>query len=362
MKKTGKKIKIAISVVLILLVAFASRHFLPTKTDVTFSPKGEDTERLESNQLERTRSLTPAHVAAEQQGMETFLATFKNPIKLYGRVVDQFGDPVPEAYVDLNPVTSPTDEGSDNHPILMTDANGEFSVDGLRGFSLGVRARKDGYLQYPPLGGKSSSENLGYSGRNNTGHAYESRNSPLTLELLKVVAGEPTIHVKKKRWDLSLDGTPRIIALDTEEGHGDHRIEFRLWSDTHIRELPGNNSYTAFDWSFEVRVPGGGLVWDESDAKFEAPETGYKEKVRYEYSDTMPREKWKRARAGRYFVRFGDGSYGRIQFTIDAGSDRRSLHMQSWLSLKPGSRNLATENMIIKVIESEAPEGGSTDE
>jgi hypothetical protein len=29
--------------------------------------------------------------------------------------------------------------------------------------------------------------------------------------------------------------------------------------------------------------------------------------------------------------------------------------MESWLSSKPGSRNLATENMIINVIESEEP-------
>lgn len=164
------------------------------------------------------------------------------------------------------------------------------------------------------------------------------------------------IHIGKKRWKLPLDGTPSRIALDSEEGRGTHEIEFRFASDTHSRREPGRSVYDPFDWSFEIRVPGGGLAWDRSDLEFEAPEAGYQESVRYEFPATMPPEEWKRVRQGRYFVKFADGTYGRIQFSIDGGSDRSPLYMESWLSSKPGSRNLATEDMIINVIESEDPE------
>ncbi len=216
---------------------------------------------------------------------------------------------------------------------------------------------KKGYLRYPSYNSMSSGAQLSYSKeKQGSGHRHENPETPLILVLHKIGPSEPTLYVKQKRWKLPLDGSPRIIALDSEKGEGAHQIEFRLWSDTHIRELPGNNAYTAFDWRFEARVPGGGLAWDRSDASFEAPESGYSETIRYAYAATMPREEWKRMRYGRYFVKFADGTYGRIQFDIDGGSDRSPLYMQSWLSLKPGSRNLGDENMTIKVLDSEEPQ------
>jgi hypothetical protein len=353
---TKLKLITVVVTLIVVLIAFMNHFWIHSSKEKATSQDNE------ISTVKKTRDVPLSHAVQKTSIDSVIRSAFQSPIDIYGVVIDQDGKAVPGAIVDLTPNDTPW-ETSQSKIELTTDTAGKFSARELKGASMGVRAWKEGYLRYPPLGNTSSSVVLGYSdGKSDSGHRYTNPNSPLILKLHKIGKLEQLIHIEKKRWDLSLDGTPRIIALDTEEGHGDHRIEFGLWSDTRIRELPGNNSYTAFDWSFEVRVPGGGLVWDESDAKFEAPETGYKEKVRYEYTDTMPREKWKRARAGRYFVRFGDGSYGRIQFTIDAGSDRRSLYMQSWLSLKPGSRNLATENMIIKVIESEAPEGDSTDE
>jgi hypothetical protein len=55
---------------------------------------------------------------------------------------------------------------------------------------------------------------------------------------------------------------------------------------------------------------------------------------------------------GRYFLKFADDTYGRIHFKIDGASDSRPLYMESWLNLKPGSRNLATDKLIIGEIKS----------
>jgi hypothetical protein len=289
------------------------------------------------------------------EALKVLMDWHNQPVTLYGKVVDQFGEPVVAATVEISlyPVNIPNGKGSDGG--LRTDHEGKFSISGLTGTSIGASAMKEGYLRVPPLSSFSSSASLDYTGGYGTGDHHADPSNPVVLKLLKVVPEGPMIHVGKKRWKLPLDGTPTVIALDSEDGEGIHQIEFRLWSNTHIRELPGNNAYSSFDWSFEIRVPGGGVAWDESDVRFEAPATGYKDVVRYEYPATMAREKWKRFQKGRYFVRFADDTYGRIQFDIDGGSDRRPLYMESWLSLTPGSRNLATEHMVINVMESEEP-------
>lgn len=283
--------------------------------------------------------------------LESLISRLNTSIKVYGRVVDQFGDPVAGANVRLNPINRLQD--SYGKKTVITDSDGRFSADDLYGKSLGITAEKEGYLRIPALSSRSSTAMLSYErGASGTGDQFSVSSNPIILELIKIGPTEPMVHVDKKRWKLALDGSLQMIALDSMEGQGVHQIEFRFRSNTHIREIPGNNAYTPFDWSFEIRVPGGGLVWDESDAKFEAPASGYKEVVRYEYPATMPRDEWKRVQRGRYFVRFPDNTFGRIQFDIDGGSDRRPLYMESWLNLTPGSRNLATKNMIINVMES----------
>lgn len=304
----------------------------------------------------REPTRTTSHIDVTREGLQGFLDSYKHPIALYGKVVDQFGEPVPGATVEIFVAAKPYEEGTEGgDAVLTTDEEGRFSIVGLTGSSIGASAMKEGYLRIPPLNSFSSSARLSYTGGDGTGDRHTTPSNPIILKLLKIGTIDPMIHIDKKRWKLPLDGTPKMIAIDSEEGKGEHQIEFRLRSSTHIRELPGNDAYTPFDWSLEIRVPGGGFVWDESDARFEAPASGYKEKVLFKYSATMPRKEWKRVQHGRYFVKFADGFYGRIQFEINGGSDRKPLYMESWLSLKAGSRNLATENMIINVMESEEP-------
>lgn len=306
---------------------------------------------------ERGRLLDSGHVETSQKGMQALLESYKNPITLYGKVVDQHGRTVPNATVEISVHSSYFSEKSVMDAVLKTDASGRFSMSGYTGSSIGATAMKDGYLRIPPMSSRASSVSLSYErDGSGTGDRHADPSNPIVLELLKIDPVEPMIHVGKKRWKLPIDGTPRKIALDSEEGQGAHEIEVRFSSTWN--QLPMDNEINSklFDWSFEIRLPGGGLVWDKSDLEFVAPADGYQESIRYEFSATMPREEWKRVRQGRYFVKFADNTYGRIQFSIDGGSDRGPLYMESWLSLKPNSRNLATENMIINVTESEEPD------
>ncbi len=320
--------------------------------------KGETQQKIAIGRAE-SRKATWDRGSSQKQKLDIkslIFRAYNSPIAIYGQVIDQYGVVVPGANVELLPHDTPG-ESSGFKVNLITDENGKFSASGLKGAAMGVSATKKGYLFYPPLGRITSYVQLGYSdGVLDNGHPHTNPENPLILYLHKLKVSEPMAYVAKRRWSLPLDGSPRLISIDSENGKGPHQIEVRLWSDTNIRELPGNNAYTAFDWSFEIQIRDGGLVWDQSDTEFEAPESGYRESIRYTYTADMPRENWKRFRDGRYFVKFSDGSYGRIQFSVDGGSDDMPFHMESWLNLTPGSRNLATENMTIKVMKADEPE------
>lgn len=285
----------------------------------------------------------PSHATARKDSRAgEFLDLFKTPIKLYGRVEDQHGKPVRDAAVTLTPGDSPW-ESSKSKTTISSDADGTFSIKGLHGAFMGVSVKKKGYIYISPVVRPASSAMVYYADGAEDGKRYGNPKTPLVLRLQNPGPVEFLVHVRQKRWRIALDGTPSLIALDSEDGKGPHQIEFRLWSNTRDRDKPGANVYDAFDWTFEARIPGGGFIWNDSDLNFEAPEAGYKEMIRYHLPKTLPRDKWKGFRNGRYFVRFSDGTHARISFDIDAGSDRRPLYMKSWFNPKPGSRNLATD-------------------
>ncbi len=273
-----------------------------------------------------------------------FFGAFKTPIDLYGKVIDQHGEPVVGAKVLLTPVDTAFEDQSNSKVTVITDNNGLFFITDKKGSAIGARASKDGYMSYTGFPGQPmSGTTVDYAFGAEGGKRHRNPSTPLILTLHKVGAIDPLFYVKQRRWRLELDGTPRKIALDSGDGKGAHSIEFRLKSDW--TTVPNTNeSYDMiYDWNFEAKIAGGGFVPVDSDYKFEAPETGYQESIQFGSTASVPKEEWQRSVQRRYFVKFLDGSYGRIFLYVDAGTDAEygPLKMTSWLNLKPGSRNLA---------------------
>jgi len=304
-----------------------------------------------------SNSTIPSHVEIERSGgMSAFLAAFDSPIELYGKVIDQHGDPVPGACVTLTPTDSPFGDSSRSKTVISSDAEGRFSVRGLKGASMGVRAEKTDYMPVPRFGGLASSATVEYSGDARTGRTHSNPATPLLLKLHKVGPTEPMVYVERKNWNLPVNGSPRRIALDSENGTGEHQIEFRFWSDWN--KLPKDNEINSkkYDWTFEARIPGGGFIWNDEAFNFEAPESGYKELIRYHNPADLPRKEWNRVQHGRYFVKFPDGTHARIEFDIDGSTDWSPLRMASWMSLKPGSRNLSSPLKSSHIFQGDDPE------
>jgi len=348
--KAKQKILVLLSIALVIVFLLSLRYCHNSKDAAIQNPRDRS-----ENRADDSKSSLPSHAVAKFDAKQAFLQAFESPIELYGKVVDQHGDPVPSATVKLFPVDTPW-EDSKSKMTLISDENGKFSVEGLKGTAMGVQATKDGYLYISPLGGPASSVSVNYGHGGGTGKRHSNPATPVILTLHKIGPVEPMFYMPDTRWKLPLNGTVRKISLDSKTGEGSRQIEFLFKSDW--SKLPMDNEINSkqFDWSFEAKIPGGGFVWSDNDFNFDAPETGYKESIRYHYSADMPREEWKRFQHGRYFVKFADGSYGRIRIDIDGGSDRKPLKMTSWLCLKPGSRNLASPDKDSSWFSSDDPE------
>jgi hypothetical protein len=277
--------------------------------------------------------------------VKDFLNAYRTPIEFYGKVVDQYGNTIGGATVKVLPTRKPfadSDESSDFE--IISDTNGLFSVNNLKGLSLGIYVTKEGYLDY--YGGDTdkpvSSRSIDYGLLDSKGSEFKDPKYPTLFTLHKLGPLEPIVYVEERRWRLGVVGTPREIALDSNDGLGGHQIRFTFTSNWN--QLPKDNEINdkRFDWFFEARIPGGGFIKNDSDYNLEAPEFGYSETLKFEYPATMPKETWKKFRYGRYFVKFADGTHGRIRFCVDGDSDAHPLSMTSWMNLKPGSRNLAS--------------------
>src|SRR2546423_10155652 len=87
----------------------------------------DDAQRAASAAVTQASSPRKAPPTTFQARQEAFIAAFKTPISFYGRVIDQRGDPVPQADVKL----SANDKASGGRPseyTCKTDSDGRFSI------------------------------------------------------------------------------------------------------------------------------------------------------------------------------------------------------------------------------------------
>jgi hypothetical protein len=293
-------------------------------------------ERASSRKSPATRICNP---------VKDFINAYKTPVEFYGKVIDQHGNAVSGALIKILPVTNAfgTSDSSSDFEIT-SDEKGLFSVNNMKALSIGIQVTKEGYLSlgHNDIDKPASSRSIDYGLSDSKGERFKDPNNPTLFTLHKIGSLEPMVYVDNQRWKLAVDGTVRKIAMDTVKGVGVHQIEFRFKSNWN--QLPMDNKINdkRYDWSFQAHIPGGGFIKNDSDYNFEAPKGGYVDTIKFEYSATMSKKDWKKFRYGRYFVKFEDGTHGRIRFSVNGSSDMSPLLMTSWMNLKPGSRNLAS--------------------
>jgi hypothetical protein len=330
------KVLIAALVVIGLIALWAIRSKRPRDQRNEPSPLLQnDVQGATSPAVTQTSSSREAPPTTFQARQKAFTAAFKTPISFYGRVIDQHGDPVPQADVKL----SANDKASGGRPseyTRKTDSDGHFSIGGISGITLAVEVSKPGYRGIPQTESQPSSSGLfeyWVSEAAIRGPHRSTPDAPTTFVLFKPGPTEPLVKVGAKNFRIARDGSPLSISLDQQGGH---QIVLRCWNQELTRS-PGRRQY---DWRLEITVPNGGLIARKDAFEFEAPEGGYLPSDSVDMASTLG-NRWRSSAARSYFVHFDDETFGRVELEMQAAGD----HFVVWKSLlnpKAKSRNLET--------------------
>ena len=258
-------------------------------------------------------------------------AIYTAPIAFYGKVVDQYGQPVANAGIDFGAIDEFWENGSNYHG--QSDQNGFFSIKGILGAGLTVGVNKEGY---DGIKGKSY-QAFGYGmGVDETRQKPPTKDAPALFVLRKKALAEPLIVISRPQYDLNRNGSPIGIHLETGETgtSGMDVVEVSCLTHEELKDARGR-----FDWTFGISVPGGGLVERQDETQFTAPEEGYSPQEQIQMNINDPSRRWSSVMENRYFIKFADGRYARVSVSAYAGG-RSFVVLESYLNPNPGSRNL----------------------
>jgi len=270
--------------------------------------------------------------------LEQVEGIFNAPIAFYGRVIDQYGEPVPHASVSYSMIDGFLSSSPGRH--TTADERGNIVITGVRGASISVTVRKTGYYLIPNSEDRSqptSSATFGYGiGSDSYRRPPPTKENPAVFVLHKM--GEPAelIYGGPQYLRVDKDGNPTGLSLQTgRRGHSSEAdVLFQRWTTDATKDKQGR-----FDWQLKISVPGGGIVKRESPFAFEAPEAPYEPVLEINMPAALG-DDWRYSVSESYFVKLPNGSYGRIDVTIHAGHSRTPLVVKTYLNPELGDRNL----------------------
>ena len=271
---------------------------------------------------------TTAWVEQRRRQMEEALEKgqdqWRTPIEFYGKVVDENTNAVAGARVDFDCNDTSAEGTSFYH--AQSDANGLFSIKGIKGMLLSVKVNKEGYYPNLPYG-----NNFYYAGQNQ--NFVPDASNPVVFRLRKKGTPEPLIRFRNP-FDVPKDGTP--IQVDLATGHlaasGNANLKVECWT-----QDAGTRPGQQFDWKCRVSLVRGGIQLYNQEFPFTAPETGYAPSDEIDM-EGRPNEQWQMDVQRHYFIRTSDGRFGRVVFRMIAHGDHFCL-IESYFN-PSGSRNL----------------------
>ncbi|HEY5812360.1 MAG TPA: hypothetical protein VIT23_06885, partial [Terrimicrobiaceae bacterium] len=263
---------------------------------------------LKRSRAPGSSSLTEAE--RRKEVLKQVTDAYNTPVTFYGRVVDQYGDPVSAARVSYGAIDRFLSKGSDY--TGYSDRNGYFSKDGIKGIALVVGVWKEGYYG---VDGKSAATFAYGINPDSTRSLPPTKDRPAIFLLHKMGETEPLAHASGRQYKVAKDGQPMEVDLETGSqvpaGKGD--IRFERWANDHVKDKSG-----LFDWRFRITVPDGGIAERQDQFAFEAPKDGYQSVTEINMPASLG-ENWNYIVNKSYFIRIRDGRYARINATIYGG-------------------------------------------
>ena len=250
----------------------------------------------------------------------------KQPLDLYGKVVDQYGEPVVGAKVQGNVMLNADDDNTkDEVHFTETDSEGRFSFVGLHGVELGVWPQKQGYDYNLKLPSKRPDK-------------YQpDPNNPVVFTMWKARGAEPMIH-DEKFYGINPDGQIFTIDLvnkrkiEGENVAGDLLVQ--------IQRPPQIQPREKYDWSFVMTAINGGFIEvTENSYLNEAPEDGYQQKYEIDMSSSNP--SWQEQIEKTFYIKSRGGQvYGHLHITVIPNYNDTSVFKTDSYINPAGSRDL----------------------
>lgn len=240
---------------------------------------------------------------------------FKMPISFFGKVIDDGGNPVSGATVNLS-WTSATREGT-SAKILISDAEGMFSLLGERGGGLLVQVTKQGYTQSLTRNRFS----FEYANFSDAKYHEPDRKKPVVFVLRKNREADPLI-VRENQEAQIAPGQSKSFPIGPN-------------ATILVERLP-NVTDDPHGWAARVSVKSGGLALATGEFPFEAPEDGYTDSVEITNKTPKP-EIWMGDNGTAFFVKTQQ-SFARV--TVSNTPGMSWVYVSSFFNPKPGSRNL----------------------
>ncbi len=275
--------------------------------------------------LQASGSAVPSQPIDERRKavVENILGVLATPITFYGKVIDQNGNPVPDAAVGYSALDKFMAPGTGY--TGTSDENGKFSISDIKGARLSVNVRKNGYYF---IDGKSNAAFAYGTGSDGYFQNPPTKENPAIFILQKMGTTESLIRVSSRQIDVPRTGQPMSINLATGRT-GQGNLQVTSWI--------GDSKQRPFDWRYHLSVPGGGLIERKGQFDFEAPADGYQPTI--EVNMAANAEQWTARLTKEYFAKLGDGKYARFSVRFYAG-DRNFVVLESYLNPILGSRNL----------------------
>jgi len=332
------KIRWLVIVVILLLLILGVRKIKNSSTfnfnDVAIEQRTLDPPSLGGQTGQKD---TPS----DSPGAIAFAAAHLTPILFYGKVVDQVGNPIPDAEVAYSGNNIPW--GGSTRIVLKADNKGKFQIKST-GISLSVNVSKENYRSLhrrsdiPPAesaGDPFSSESFYYANIFAPLVHQSDINKPVVFTLHKPGPLEPLITLPRKDIVMARDGVP--IRIELNPGNPQTVIELQCWTDD---KTP--NAERHYDWHFRMTVPNGGIEERKQVMAFTAPDSGYEERTfDYVMKKELPGNQWKDVIAKSFFVRFEDNTHAILDVKMISGGGNFAV-VGSRLNPKPGSGNLET--------------------
>lgn len=250
---------------------------------------------------------------------------WKMPIKFYGMVLDQFGQPVTGAEVELN-WTTVVGTIPDPKKIIFTGSDGRFVVTDIQGKGITISVSKADY----------ESENdwiqsFEYAAFYQDNFHVPDPNNPVRFHLHKLMGAEPMYEFQAND-EMVFGGQP--VVLDVASGklgqNGDFAFSLRL----------DGRSDQGPDYTLQLQAQNSaGFILTSERFPFNAPENGYQTTMSIHQKVTDPN--YNSRQTFHFYAKTHDGKHGVVWFEVNVPGIGETASCNATIRYNPsGSRNL----------------------